>query len=390
MSRRVRIIGLALLALSAAAVLGYFIVNRLQTSLTPPDTIGTLPRVGDDAFSPITPSTTTSTRNDVVITPNLSDVRTYHTYPDGTVVVMTSNGVITQLTTGSSVTLSGTEIGDIIDASFSYDGRYVLVLFGKPSAPELSIFSVNDVSWRPFRGTFMHARWAPHTNTIAYFSTLPSGEMVLNTIDTTATTPRPRPITTLQARDLRIIWPLASTILLTQPASSEIETSIWSVAVTTGSITPLVRPERALTSIWGGVPLRGVLWIGTPTIGGNMYIAGDRGARLAQLTFTTIPEKCTFTTVRTTISTTTSPLLVCAVPRNQERAAGQRLPEAYYDGSFSTADQIIAVDLETQSVVYSSPTDADAWDLTVTGETLSFIDHLDGNRVHQLPFIPSL
>lgn len=375
-----------------------------DTGITP----GGLPGVGTQSNPPpSTPGGTDGTSGNAappyagqkfgVVAPN--KVLSYYVDPQNNATLVQPDGQIVKISNGNAVTLSSSAISGLISADFSYDGNKILAFFGDPAKPQASVFDITTKSWQPLLQNIISAAWSPTNYQIVY--TAPgSGVSALATMDLSNIKAKPVVLATLHAIDLSLSWPSANQIMILSKGSAASNGSAWSFDVKKKTFQKIVGDATGLDSIWNGTVGLGLAFIaGNNQYGGALTIYDPVGNIVNNLSFLTLPEKCTFgaevktvapaaaASVTTSSKTTTAPvaqtiekLLYCAIPRDHEKMNASRLPDDYQTKSLFTEDNFYKISLasgNTASLFADQNQALDAVNPRVFGQTLFFVNRID-------------
>ena len=127
---------------------------------------------------------------------------------------------------------------------------------------------------------------------------------------------------------------------------------------------------------WGGL----LFWGSRANRGGRLVLVNNRGEFEKQLAILTLPGKCVFRSASAS-STAAAAELFCAVPRDQRALEISPLPDAYYQQSLFTTDDVLRISLSNGAVVsvYDDPRATfDAVQPVLRAGRFYFINRLDG------------
>ncbi len=71
----------------------------------------------------------------------------YFINPQNIITALEPDGKVITISNGQSTTISSTTISSIISASFSFDGKKILVSYGGPTNPQSAVFSAAANTW---------------------------------------------------------------------------------------------------------------------------------------------------------------------------------------------------------------------------------------------------
>jgi hypothetical protein len=394
--RRLLIIVVIVVAIVLIAV-GVYALIRSRTPASP-ETAGALPSTGgqtipEGGFN--AENTTTSVAQSSKVA---ESVLAYAPSADGSVVVVQSDGKILRTTSSATVSLSNTAIADVVNASFSPDGKKALVVFGTPGSLKASVFDTGTLSWQALTGLSDQSSWGPQGYNIVWTSHDGAGRTIvlITAIGTkTATT---QTVATLPVTDLAVAWQNAGTLIVYDKPSAYAEGSAWTIDIKTKTVVPLVRETQGLDLAWDAIRNQGIALQGTiASTGGSLSLVNSVGLPSAQFNFLTLPEKCSFAALPIAPATTTAPkakttpqttnYLACGVPVNQNQLSDAHLPDDYFQQALFTTDRLVIVDLDTRGIIFvgTLPTAADATKIQLAGTTAYFINRYDGS-LYAVPF----
>ncbi len=291
--------------------------------------------------------------------------------PDGTVILVSG---------GTSSTLSTTAINDIITASFSYDGKKILVSSGDPNAPQTNIFDVAAKTWSSAPQGLQSPRWSPSNYQIAYLSQSASGMLSLSTIDASNLKKAPSTLLSLHATDLSLQWISKTQFVLSDKPSAENNGSVLFFDSQKNTVTPVVYENAGTESIWGvnATNTLGLVFEGNGG-GSILRLITTTGAVYHTLTSLTLPSKCVFSVESAPSSTPTS-YLYCGIPTDPSAISSAQLSDNYNMMSLFTSDEITRINTASgaRDVLWSdSSQNVDATDLKFFNGTLFFVNRYD-------------
>lgn len=298
--------------------------------------------------------------------------------PDGTIAVVPSGG--------EPATVNATPIAGIRRASFSPDGKNILVSFGDAAARETSVFTVEAKSWTPLATGLENPSWGTEGYSIVYARD-DKGKMRLFALDLKKPKSPGRELLSLFAQEFVPKWILPDTILLEERPSAYAKSSLWRFDLKKRTLSPVLLDRRGLEVMWNASGTDGLAFVGGENFrGGQLFLIAADGRVVRRLTFRTLPSKCAFGTKRVSSkgdpgASREDPALYCAVPRDQNALSRYPLPDAYYKKSFFTEDAIYKISLVDGAAepLFAGETPAlDAEGLSVFGEKLYFINRYDG------------
>jgi hypothetical protein len=416
--RRILIIVLVVVAVIIILGVGYFLATRKSGTEneaavpyesvgnlpagTPGKSGGTLPSVAPQA--PAAPGgATAKQRFGVVAQVPVTD---YFVDSKNVVFIIQPDGKILSITGTAQTPLNTQTIdGDLIRASFSADGKKVLAVFGKASAPQTSVFDIAAKRWDPLSIDIKEPTWSPTGTKIAFLSANSSEFGVLATLDLAQTKPTAQPLTRVYAQDVTLNWPTAETIVLSERSSAYAKSSVWRVDVKSKTMTTLVDALLGASAAWTPDVSLGVLFTGNRAYrGGAMSLVDGAGDIKKQLDIATFPEKCAFTqadipviATSTATSTPTSTAkqntkapappkterihtLYCGFPKNTTELNLLPQPDGYRQKKVYTDDYFYKIDMKSGTIANISPPNEyvlDGINLKVFGANLFFVNRYD-------------
>lgn len=311
-------------------------------------------------------------------------IESYFVYSKGVWAAVRSNGEIVEVQNGQLNALSSTKIDDLIGASFSFDGKRVLAVFGNRENPQTSIFDIKTKSWEPLEAGARRAAWSPNDNRVVYF--VPKGgRAALVTIDTGKFRAAPKELIRMNVLGLVPNWISKNQVILTEPPSSAILSSLWSFDLNSKTLTKLATESPGLEAVWDEEGGEGLLFSAAGGRGGSLKLIDNTGKILESLGFLTLASKCVFSegTIsgeNSSTEATSEKFLNCAVPRDAQAFAGSALPDDYQKKKLTTADDFFQINLEDGSVttISADPNRSfDAERVRVLDDQLFFINRPD-------------
>ena len=290
---------------------------------------------------------------------------------DGGVLLVSKNGTIVSVSpSGDRKELNSSGIENALEATFSTDGKKILLTYGKNTTPQFSVYDVASSTWQPLLADTA-ASLRPKTHEVVYlYEKSGVKNLFLWNLDKPKSTPQQ--ISSLQIEDPILSWKDKDTLLIQQRPSAYTKDTLLSFNLSKKIVTPIIQDKYALNSIWNEAGSSGLVFYGDNTYRGGalrLYLAG--GEEGSKLTLVTLTEKCSFyhsagffstSTPKTTASSTALAQkneLYCAIPRDSKTFRYAILPDDFYRGTISTSDDLIKINLDDGSLgVILSPTDA--------------------------------
>lgn len=294
----------------------------------------------------------------------------------GGVTFIASNGAI--ISASSTEAIGQANFGDILDARFSPDGKWLLVKSGDSNLISWNLLDIAKKTWKGIQANTAEMVWSQSGNQLAYFANRSNA----NSLDVyTPATGATKTLLTLSAPDLRPGWKDASHIFIMDRPTSLVAGTIWEFGVNAGALTPFATDAAGAEILWGGAKSGGLLFRAGPT-SGALTIVDSAGITTQSASFLTLPSKCVFgESAATSTITDISDYLFCAIPQNQQMLQSSRLPDDYLKGKFGTADTLYAINLARGTLAPIIPASEsfafDAANLKVYGENVYFVNRND-------------
>lgn len=392
--RRVLIVLIIVIAAAALGFGAWWLLSQNQQTQTPPaGTTGSLPEVGTQGtgtgaggtgsgtsgagstvIGSFTPGSASGTTNGGAAAAIKSfgvayagPTANYFVDARNNIIIVGPDGTITEVTAGASSTLSSTPIANFIGATFSYDGKKVLVSFGDPANPQSSIFDVATKSWTPLPTGIVSPQFAPSDYRIAY---LTNGTTTsLFTLDTVNPKKAATLLLTSYLQDLTLSWIAPTQMVLAGRPGTYEPTNILLFDTAKSTLTPIVYEGMGAESIWtgpsGSTPTLGLVFMKSGS-GYSLRLANATGSALQTMNFLTLPSKCGFsiepgalppapTSTATSTSNATGkmivaptvPMLYCGIPRDASGFTAAHLPDDYDQMALFTVDDLYRVNIVT-------------------------------------------
>ncbi len=336
---------------------------------------------------------------------SLEPAAAFYLDAQGGLLLVQPTGEVVRANGKEKTILSGAPIGDLIRAAFSPDGKKVLASFGNPFEPQTSVFDIENKAWKPLPGTLISPAWSPTEQRIAYLTS--GNDSALFTLDLKDPKAKPIQILKMNILDANLKWIAPRQILAADKPSAFAAGSLWVIDPAQKTIQSILEDRLGLDVNWNGSYGFGLIFLsGNNNKGGKLRLLDAAGNTLEDLSFLTLPEKCSFFEVAASsspasaASSTSSstaggkaasssqplatPYLVCAVPKDTRALELASLPDAYLQKALFTEDDLYIVNLKDGGVSGVSLENAPAWDaidLQVFGGNLLFRNKYD-DRVY--------
>ncbi|HEY5221276.1 MAG TPA: hypothetical protein VIJ29_04010 [Candidatus Paceibacterota bacterium] len=439
------VIGIIVLAIIAIAVL-YFIKGTSAGSsagTTGTTTTGSLPATGTQGSNgsgtvnpvgtlglpPTTGSSTASTTSAQVTVQNFGvlsgePVLDYFVDAHNNITAIEPTGQIIAISNGQTTTVNSSTINDIISASFSYDGKKIVVSYGDPSDPVTEIFDASTSVWTTLAQTMFSPQWSPANNYLLAYLTVPSNStLALATMNAASPKATPATLITLNANDLNLQWTTTNEFILSDKPTGQVAGSVWAFNSTAGTLTPLLYELPGAEDIWShdaAIPYGLTFFDNESGVGGATLQLQALSGNLPTeaLSISTLPSKCTFnpemmspatSTTSSATSTSTSTAsstaakntkapapptstpylaLYCGVPRSSSGFSSAHLPDDYDTMALFTSDDIYKINTATgaiQSLWSDDTQNMDVSDLKFFNNALFFVNRYD-QKLYGLTF----
>jgi hypothetical protein len=385
--RRIALIVGIVIAVVAIVAIGYFLRSKPSDTAGPQEGFKsntqnlprgtTRPVVGTEKPGGVTRS---GAKLDLVAENPVAD---YFIDDKSAILIVQPDGQIVRIESGKQEILNSTTLANLIRASFSFDGKKALVVFGDRRLPETSIFDLTAKSWEPLPLTVKSPAWSPVDHRLAYLADDVESSTAIFTLDTNDKKAKPQKIFVLHQEDSVLSWPRQNRMILAERPDASILSSIWALALDTKTLLPAAPiDQRGLLASWAKDADRGFIFISNSSQrGGNLAMVDNKGNTIA-FTVQTFPGKCAFgvdlktrraaeTAARR--GTSTDPGLesglaghfaVCGIPKNWNELEQYPLPDTYLKRGVFSDDNFYRINLETGDIKTAHEQDAFYADVT--------------------------
>jgi hypothetical protein len=328
----------------------------------------------------------------------------YFVNPQNVITAIEPTGAIVTIANGQSTTINSSTINDIISASFSYDGKKVLVNFGDPGSPQSSVFDLTTQTWTALPQGMQSPVWSPSSYQIAYFANTNNGELALAVLNISSPKSGASILLTLHATDLDLQWPMKTQFVISDKPTSQNAGSIWDFNSQAGTLIPLDYETPGAESIWSNnttTPYGLAFFNGNGSQNNVLQLEPMYGSLpIQQLNFLTLPSKCAFNNEMTptsttgvgtsTVTTTSTPYLAlyCGIPRSSSGFSSAQLPDAYETMALFTSDDIYKINTvtgTTQALWTDQTQNMDVSDMKLANNALFFVNRYD-TKLYGLTF----
>lgn len=344
---------------------GYFIFSSVLKTTSPVETVST----------PSSASSSVSQNTGPISVLSANQILAY-SVQGGEVDAIQTTGEVVRIINGKTDTLSPSKLNNIFAASFSFDGKKVLVKYGTMQKPFFTVFDKSTLLWTGLGGqSITSADWSPtSTNEIAYLEKTDSGSRIgiLNT-DKLQDAKKPElgfaktAIGSINELDSDITWLSKNEILISSKPARYVPSTILKYKVKEKTFTPVIMGTLGASVRWDKVSGLGLEY----SFSNNkdtVTVIDATGALRGQMGFVAMPEKCSIS----------QNYLYCAIP---EDLKGAKLPDDYLMKAVFFKDNFYRVSLadgKTDLLLANPGGMFDARMLQVTGGKVYFLNNLDG------------
>lgn len=241
--------------------------------------------------------------------------------------------------------LSANLIPNLAQAKFSWDGKKVLVEMKEPDKKQFSVFDVEKKTWQPLSLEIQAATWAPKDYRLAYFSKKSGVKGALGTMNFSTNNPRQAEIIKINLQEINLEWKKPNELLVVEPASSALESSIWNLDLTKKTLVKVWSNKKGLELLWNK-DANQILELTNK----QLSLIDEKGQVTRKLGFLTLPSKCFFSEEIIPKTTSTKEIILdflnCAVSRDQNILKEYALPDDYYKKFIFLEDAIYKINLQ--------------------------------------------
>jgi hypothetical protein len=299
-----------------------------------------------------------------------------------TVTLIEPNGTIESISNNTTTILSTSTISDIINASFSYNGKQIMITSRAGATTQTVVFNTSSRTFTLLQNDMQSPVWSPTNDKIAYLIPAYDGTESLNMIDLGAAIAKPITISTLSMEDLSLQWPSKNTIIISDRPSAFVPSSIWKFNIPSQTLSLVVYENYGTESAWSPSG-SALLFLGGANNAGGRLLYQDAAGNQQTLAFDTLPSKCVFTPIVATSSiSSSSAMFYCAAPADQNTFFIVRLPDEYDQKVYFSNDNFYSVNVGTEALneIFSytqANMNIDATDLKIFNNVLFFINRYD-------------
>jgi hypothetical protein len=389
---------------------------------------GTASTVGALGLASITGSSTSGSAGKVAVQNfgvlSSDPVLDYFVDAHNNIIAIEPTGQIISISNGQTTTINSSTINDIISASFSYDGKKIVVSYGNPSSPTTEIFDASTTAWTQVSQTMFSPQWSPANNyLLAYLASPSNGVLTLATVNAASPKQAPVALLTLNANDLALQWATANEFILSDKPTYQNAGSVWDFNSTAGTLTPLIYEVSGAEGIWShnaAIPYGLTFFNNQPGQGQNNTLqlqAFSGNLPTEELSIATLPSKCAFNTEMMPAAASTPPstasstattstvakkvaaannaptstpylALYCGVPRSTSGFSSAHLPDDYNTMALFTSDDIYKINTATgilQPLWNDQTQNMDVSDVKFFNNALFFVNRYD-QKLYGLTF----
>jgi hypothetical protein len=312
------------------------------------------------------------------------------------------NGSVVSIANGQSTTIGSSTINGIISASFSADGKKILVSFGNPTDPQGTIFDLATQKWTVLPQGLQSPRWSTVSGNyqIAYLAP-GDGTEALSIINAANLKSGVATVFTFHANDLTLQWLSQNQFTLSEKPTMSAGGSIWLYNSKTATIGSLIYETAGAEGLWSSDPKQpyGIVFSdGASGQNPNLQLESLTGNIVQQFNFVSLPSMCLLNTQgsSTSIAATSNLLaasssylaLYCGVPRSSSAFLSAHLPDDYNSMAVFASDDIYEINTVTgrSEVLWADQTqNMDVSDMKLFNGMLFFVNRYD-QKLYGLSF----
>src|SRR3989344_1107696 len=244
---KIIIISSAIVGVLILGVVGYFIFGNILKTTSPVGTV-TVPTGTSTPISQGTGPIASLSDNQVLA----------YSVQGGEVMALEISGEVVKIINGNTNALSSSKLDNAMAASFSFDGKKVLVKYGTAQTSFFTVFDRDTLLWTGLGGEGLRAAdWSPGTHEIAYLEKTGSGSKIgiLNT-DKLQDSKKPElgfaktVIGSINELDSDIIWLSQNEILISSKPARYIPSTILKYKIKEKTFEPIVLGVLGATVHW--------------------------------------------------------------------------------------------------------------------------------------------
>lgn len=413
--KKALIIFVLILIIVALGIGGYYLRSRQESAAPPAQTENSLPPAQTEENQNTTKqlpqtqqSSTTQTQQVGAVNGSKLNIVSqnqaldYFVDKGSNAFIFQPDGQVIRMSGGKAATLSNGSLANVMDASFSSDGKRIAARASDSlSGNKIHIFDVEKKIWSLFASAAQSPSWSPDSHKIAYLSSA-GGTNTVYIADADDSRAKLIEVAKIRGEDITISWPVPSTIFLGDKPNSAWSSSLWSLNVSKKTLSSVLIDSPGLETSWSSsaTQIMGLAFSSNANgNGGKLQLINQDGKKLQTFDFITFPSKCAFydkpipqdstkpSSVTSTSSKTAAPAvpksfltLVCAIPRDGDALNNSALPDAYLKKAIFTSDDFFEINVSTgefKSVFSDSSKNLDADDVKIFNQSAFFINRYD-------------
>ncbi len=284
-----------------------------------------------------------------------------------TIYYVGEDGKITRLSSGKKEVVGTQKIDLLSKLSASPDGAYALLSYGQSPETSFVLFNAGSSTLKALPQGVSAAAFSPDGGRIAFLEDK-NGGVSLNILDLAHE--QVQELTTIQEKDLSLVWVKNTTLLLKTQPSALADSSVWAIDLTKKTIGRLVGPDYGLIVQWSDDGTLGLKLSTPPRSEIKLQYVNDAGRVISTFPAPlTLPQKCLIEQSK----------IFCAVPA--EIPATSLFPDDYFKKKFYTKDSFYVwregATSTATSINPGVPVDARHLSINKNGDLLYFVNRYD-------------
>ncbi|MEK7611947.1 MAG: hypothetical protein AAB407_01230 [Patescibacteria group bacterium] len=299
-----------------------------------------------------------------------SALLSYATLESGALFGVKENGSVVSMTENGEEELFSQNLNNVVSATFSPTGAYILFETAVNGLTSLSVLDVTNKTWNPLPGAISLGAWHPSQDRVAYLKGSPSPALVTFDIKTKKTAE----VMPFSLHDAVLAWKTAQEIYITGRPASSVTQAAWSARIADKTIRKIIPETPALDTLWSKDGVR-ALFMGKSGRNHTLFLTNLAEETALENFANTLPSKCV-------IEGTT---VFCGIPNSIP--SGSLLPDDYEARMFYTEDAIFSWDIISGTVTRIDTPDiisVDVYKPTLRGDRLFFLNRYD-RLLYSLP-----
>jgi hypothetical protein len=163
---------------------------------------------------------------------------------------MKPDGTVESIANGKTSVISTTTFQNIVNTTFSYDGKKILVAVRNGTTTQSSVFDLTSKLWVRLPDGMQSSVWSPINYQIAYLAPSNSGTEAVTTIDAGTVNAKPITVASLAMEDMSLQWPSKNTLIISDRPSAFTTGSIWLFNISAKIISSVVFENFGSESLW--------------------------------------------------------------------------------------------------------------------------------------------